>query len=52
MCKSGYACLYQYYSDPEYTVLVGYQSIDCAGHSELSGSRTRYLEFSQARCNS
>ncbi len=50
-CRSGYTCLYQWYADPGHTVFTGYLSIDCQGHSDSSGDRSRYLDFNQAPCN-
>ncbi|MBP2327300.1 uncharacterized protein YraI [Kibdelosporangium banguiense] len=50
-CRSGYTCLYQWYQDAAHTVFAGYLSVDCRGNSASSGTRTRYLEFNQARCN-
>ncbi|MFJ6671828.1 hypothetical protein ACIQMJ_12035 [Actinosynnema sp. NPDC091369] len=51
VCKSGYACLYQWYADPEHTVFNGYLSIDCDGSADSSGVHRGYLVFGQARCN-
>lgn len=51
MCRSGYACLYQWWADPDHTVFKGYMAIDCRGNVDSSGTRTRYLDFSQSRCN-
>ncbi|MEJ2856008.1 MULTISPECIES: hypothetical protein [unclassified Saccharothrix] len=51
VCKSGYACLYQWYADPEHTEFNGFLSIDCDGRSESSGVQRGYLVFGQARCN-
>ncbi|MFI9815937.1 hypothetical protein [Saccharothrix variisporea] len=51
VCKSGYACLYQWYADPEHTEFNGFLSISCDGTSESSGVQRGYLVFGQARCN-
>ncbi|ROP42699.1 hypothetical protein [Saccharothrix texasensis] len=51
VCKSGYACLYQWYADPEHTVFNGFRSIDCDGSVDNSGVQRGYLVFGQARCN-
>jgi hypothetical protein len=51
MCKSGYACLYQWYADPEHTVFNGFRAIDCDGSVDSSGVQRGYLVFGQARCN-
>ncbi|MEU7481550.1 hypothetical protein AB0A63_36630 [Lentzea sp. NPDC042327] len=51
MCKSGYACLYQYWADSEHTVFNGFRSIDCQGRVDSSGKLSGYLQFTQARCN-
>ena len=51
VCKSGYACLYQWYADPEHTEFNGYRSINCDGSVDSSGIQRGYLVFGQARCN-
>ena len=51
-CKSGYACLYQWWADREHTVFNGFRSIDCQGSMVSSGKLSGYLEFNQSRCNS
>jgi hypothetical protein len=51
VCKSGYACLYQWYADPEHTQFNGYRAIDCDGNVDSSGVQRGYLVFGQARCN-
>ena len=51
VCKSGYACLYQWYADPERTVFNGFRAIDCDGSVESSGVLRGYLVFGDARCN-
>ncbi|KOV85553.1 hypothetical protein ADL03_13850 [Nocardia sp. NRRL S-836] len=51
-CKSGYACLYQWWADREHTEFNGFLSIDCDGSAVSSGTRSGYLQFTQARCNS
>lgn len=51
VCKSGYACLYQWYADADRTVFNGYRSIDCQGRTESQGILRGYLVFGQARCN-
>lgn len=51
-CASGHACLYQWWADPGRTVFSGYLSINCQGNAASSGTRTRYLDFTQSRCNS
>jgi hypothetical protein len=51
-CKSGYACLYQWWADREHTVFRGFRSIDCQGAVVSSGTLSGYLEFNQSRCNS
>ena len=51
VCKSGYACLYQWWADRDHTIFNGYLSVDCQGRSESEGTHSGYLEFNQARCN-
>lgn len=51
VCKSGYACLYQWYADAEHTQFNGYRSVDCDGNVQTSGVQRGYLEFTQGRCN-
>lgn len=51
VCKSGYACLYQWYADPEHTVFNGFRAINCDGTVDNSGVQRGYLVFGQARCN-
>ncbi|WP_447007334.1 hypothetical protein ACRAKI_13070 [Saccharothrix isguenensis] len=51
MCKSGYACLYQWYADPGHTKFNGYRAIDCDGSVDSSGLQRGYLVFGEARCN-
>jgi len=50
VCRSGYACLYQWWADREHTVFNGFLSTDCEGVSTSSGTHTGFLEFNQARC--
>ncbi|NUT98103.1 MAG: hypothetical protein HOY78_39440 [Saccharothrix sp.] len=51
VCKSGYACLYQWYADAEHTEFNGYRSINCDGSVDSSGIQRGYLVFGSARCN-
>jgi hypothetical protein len=52
VCKSGYACLFQWWADRDHTVFNGFQSIDCQGGVVSSGTRSGFLEFNQVRCTS
>lgn len=51
VCKSGYACLYQWWADRDHTIFNGFLSIDCRGVAESSGTHSGFLDFNQARCN-
>ncbi|MEU5693289.1 hypothetical protein [Actinosynnema sp. NPDC020468] len=51
VCRSGYACLYQWYADLAHTRFNGYRSVDCDGTVDSSGVQRGYMEFSQSRCN-
>lgn len=49
-CGNGYSCLYQWWADRAHTVFNGFLSVDCSGNVDISGTRSGYLVFSQARC--
>jgi hypothetical protein len=52
ICRTGYTCLYVYYSSAAHTTEIGYLDIPCSGNPVSWGEISGYFTFSDAECGS
>jgi hypothetical protein len=52
VCKFGYTCLYEYYSNEARTNWIGYIDVPCSGPVVIVGSQSLYYTFGEAQCGS
>jgi hypothetical protein len=50
VCKAGYTCLYEYYSNEARTDWIGYVDIPCSGPAVIVGEQSGYFTFGEAQC--
>jgi Family of unknown function (DUF6289) len=49
-CKAGYECIHWYYSNAQYTTLVGSTYLFCNGTSSTIGEVTGYVRVENDEC--